>query len=256
MKNALLLLIFLIGYQSQAADWGKTGHRVTGEVAQHLLSKKAKKAIRKLLDGESLASASTYGDDIKSDSRYKSFSAQHYVNIPFNSTYEQHPKSEQGDLMTGIDTCITILQSDTASKDDKAFYLRLLIHFIGDLHQPLHTGIADDKGGNDFQVRWFNDGSNLHRVWDSNMIDDYGMSYTELSSNLPVLSKDEMKVIAQGDHYNWLEDSRAVVRTIYASTTSGEKLGYEYMYTQFGTVKSQLQKAGIRLASLLNALLG
>lgn len=256
MRYLTITLALLLTNQAFAYDWGRTGHRVTGEVAQQLITKKTQRTISKLLDGQSLASASTYADEIKSDPRYKEFDAMHYVNVPFDSNYEEHPKNEKGDVIMGIDKCIAIIKSPTASNEDKAFYLKLLIHFVGDLHQPLHAGIADDKGGNDFQVRWFNSGTNLHRVWDTSMIEDYGMSYSELSSNLPVLDKKQLQEMGQGTHRDWLEESRVLVKKIYADTAAGDKLGYEYMYNYFDTVKSQLQKAGVRLAALLNELLG
>lgn len=239
-----------------AYDWGKTGHRTTGAIAQKYLSKKAKKAIDQLLDGESLALVSTYADDIKSDDQYRSYGPWHYVNVPFDKTYDTHPKNERGDVVQGIDKCIAVIASKTSSKEDKAFYLRLLVHFIGDLHQPLHTGIGEDKGGNDFQVRWYNDGTNLHRVWDTQMIESYGMSYSELADAMPQLSKVQHKAIAAGTHREWMEESRTLVKDIYANTEKGEKLGYRYMYDYFNTLKGQLQKGGIRLAALLNEILG
>ena len=79
----------------------------------------------------------------------------------FRSTYEKHPKSEKGDLIVGINTCIEVLKNQSASKEDKVFHLKMLIHFMGDLHQPLHVGMADDRGGNDLEVKWFNNGTNL-----------------------------------------------------------------------------------------------
>ena len=69
---------------------------------------------------------------------------------------------------------------------------------MGDLHQPLHTGRGEDKGGNDIQVQWFGHGSNLHRVWDSEMIDDFQMSFTELAGSTDELSKKEVKQLQQG----------------------------------------------------------
>lgn len=239
-----------------AYDWGKTGHRTTGAIAQKYLSKKAQKAIDRLLDGESLALVSTYADDIKSDDHYRSYGPWHYVNVPFDKTYDTHPKNERGDVVQGIDKCIAVITSETSSKEDKAFHLRLLVHFIGDLHQPLHTGIGEDKGGNDFQVRWYNDGTNLHRVWDTQMIESYGMSYSELAEAMPQLSKVQHKAIAAGTHREWMEESRTLVKDIYANTEKGEKLGYRYMYDYFNTLKGQLQKGGIRLAALLNEILG
>ena len=132
----------------------------------------------------------------------------------------------------------------------------MLVHFIGDLHQPLHIGLAEDKGGNDFQVRWFNGGTNLHRVWDSDMIDSYQMSYTELASNTNVLTKVEVAAIKSGKPLDWAYDSRLLAEDIYDNTEVGEKLGYNYMYKYIDTLRFQLQKGGIRLAGLLNEIFG
>ncbi len=252
----ILLIVLLISIQASAYDWGKTGHRVTGKVAEKYLTKKARKAIDKLLDGQSLAFVSTYADEIKSDRAYRSYGPWHYVNVPFDSTYDEHPKSESGDIITGIETCISVLKSDTASKKDKAFHLRLLVHFIGDLHQPLHVGLSEDKGGNDFQVQWYNDGTNLHRVWDTQMIESYGMTYTELADNMPDITKKQREHLASGTYREWMEDSRLLVKDIYANTEKGDKLGYRYMYDYFNTLRVQLQKGGVRLAQLLNDILG
>lgn len=251
-----LLLVLVFTSNVSAYDWGKTGHRTTGAIAEKYLSKKARKAIAELLDGESLALVSTYADDIKSDSQYRKYGTQHYVNVPFDTTYDVHPKNERGDIITGIEACIAVIKSDTATKEEKAFNLRMLVHFIGDLHQPLHTGIGEDKGGNDFQVQWYNDGTNLHRVWDTQMIESYGMSYTELADNMPEITKKQRQAMAAGTYKEWMEDSRNLVKDIYSKTNKGDKLGYRYMYDYFETLKGQLQKGGVRLAQLLNELLG
>ena len=257
MRTLISLLVVLIFTTSVSAyDWGKTGHRTTGAIAEKYLSKKARKAIAELLDGESLALVSTYADDIKSDSQYRKYGTQHYVNVPFDTTYDIHPKNEKGDIITGIETCIAAIKSDTTTKEEKAFNLRLLVHFIGDLHQPLHTGIGEDKGGNDFQVQWYNDGTNLHRVWDTQMIESYGMSYTELADNMPEITKRQRQAMGAGTYKEWMEDSRNLVKDIYSKTNKGDKLGYRYMYDYFETLKGQLQKGGVRLAQLLNELLG
>lgn len=233
-------------------DWGKTGHRATGEIAEKYLSRKAKKEINKLLDGHSIAYVSNYGDEIKSDKNYRKFSPWHYVNFPFDSSYEVHPKNDKGDLIVGINTCIEVLKNSDSSKEDKVFYLKMLIHFMGDLHQPLHVGMADDKGGNDLKVKWFNNGTNLHVVWDSKMIDSYGMTYTEIALNENSLSKEEIKDIAGGTVIDWMYDSRSLCKEVYDNIESGSKLKYRYSYDYMNTVLLQLQKGGIRLASILN----
>jgi hypothetical protein len=256
MRILTIFFFLLATINCQAFDWGKTGHRTTGAIAQQYLTKKTKKAIASLLDGQSLAFASTYADEIKSDDRYRSYGPWHYVNVPFDKTYQTHPKNESGDIIQGIDKCVEVLKSNTASRADKAFHLKLLIHFIGDLHQPMHVGLSSDKGGNDFQVQWYRDGTNLHSVWDTKMIESYGMSYTELAHNMPQINKKERKSIAAGDHRDWMRDSRKVIKEIYARTDKGDQLGYRYMYEHFNTVRNQLQKGGIRLAALLNELFG
>jgi len=259
MKYFICCLIFLLSFQisfSGSNNWGKTGHRVTGEIAEQYLSKKTKRAIDDLLDNQSLAFVSTYGDEIKSDNKFRSYGPWHYVNFPFDSDYESHPKSEKGDIIQGINTCIAVLKNPNASKDKKAFHLRMLVHFIGDLHQPLHVGMAKDKGGNDFQVRWFDDGTNIHSVWDTKMIDYYKMSYTELAENAKKLSKGQLKSIQEGTVIDWMYESRALCKEIYANTKVGEKLRYRYAYLNFETVRSQLQKGGIRLAVILNDIFG
>lgn len=257
MRHFLILVCFLLVVTStNAYDWGKKGHRVTGAIAEKYLTQKTKNAIADLLDGQSLAFVSTYGDEIKSDRAYREFGPWHYVNVPFDSTYEEHPKSDRGDIIVGIEKCVSVLEDKNATKENKAFYLRLLVHFIGDLHQPLHVGIGKDKGGNDFQVRWFDEGTNLHSVWDTKMIESYGMSYTELADNAEELSKRQLEALQSGSVLDWMEDSRNLVKDIYANTENGEKLGYRYMYDYFTILRGQLQKGGVRLAQLLNDILG
>ena len=258
MKNLLLLCLFSFATLNMLADddWGKTGHRVIGEVATQYITPKTEKSISKLLNGQSLALISNFGDDIKSDSQYDHFGPWHYVNFPFGAKYENTPKSENGDLIAGIAYAIKILKDEKQSKEQKVFYLKMLVHFIGDLHQPLHVGMEEDRGGNRFQVQWFGKGTNLHTVWDSKMLDSFQMSYTELAANTDILSKEDLKMIQSGNPIAWMYESRALCEDIYKNTTAGEKLGYNYMYDYMNTSRKQLQKGGIRLAQLLNDIFG
>jgi len=235
-----------------AEDWGKTGHRVVGEIAEKYLNKKTEKEISKLLNGHSLAFVANYADDIKSDRQYDGYKPWHYVNFPFGEKYEAHHRNENGDIIQGIEKCISVLKNNNSPTEEKIFYLKMLVHFMGDLHQPLHIGLEDDKGGNDFQVRWFSDGTNLHTVWDSKMLDFYDMSYTELAVNTDVLTKPQVEAIKKGSVLDWMYESRALCENIYGNTEIGEKLGYGYMYEYMDVLRFQLQKGGIRLAEVLN----
>ncbi len=252
----IAFLVCLAGYLSFANGpiWSKTGHRVVGEIAQAYLNKNTRKALTKLLDGQSLAEAGTFADEIKADSLYRIFDPWHYVNIPPDKNYSEITPNPDGDLVVGIRTCIQVLKNKDTSEPDKIFYLKMLIHLMGDLHQPMHIGRLADKGGNDIQLQWFNRGTNLHRVWDSNMIDDYGMSYTELSENLPKISREQVKFIQMGSLLDWVAEGKDMASVIYESVSTGDKLYYRYSYVWWDTVELQLQKGGIRLAKVLNEL--
>ena len=255
MKIYLLAVSLFLSTFSFASenDWGRTGHRATGEVAEQHLTKKAKQKVREILNGSNLAFVSTYGDDIKSDPEYRKYGPWHYVNLePGETKYSKEKANPDGDLIQAINTCVAVLKDKNSTAEDKSFYLKMLVHFVGDLHQPLHAGRGEDKGGNDIQVRWFGDGSNLHRVWDSEMINDFQMSYTELAYNSDELTKNEVKEIQKGSVLDWMYESKELANRVYASVETGEKLGYEYMYEWFPVVHDQLQKGGLRLAKLLN----
>ena len=177
---ALILTLLLLNFHPNE-DWGATGHRVIAEVANKYLTDNSNEKINKILNGETLVNASTYADDIKSDSRYDSFYDWHFLNMELDDNYEDIDPSEKGDVFIAINKCIDILESDSATDSDKSFYLKLLVHFVGDLHQPLHIGRYEDRGANRVYVKWFGRNSNLHRVWDSDMINSYNMSYSELA---------------------------------------------------------------------------
>ncbi len=251
--RSVILLLLLIPTVSFANIWGRTGHRVTGHIAEKHLTKKARKAIKELLDGNSLAFASTYADEIKSDRSFSSYTPWHYVNYPFAKTYQESEKSEFGDIVVAIDKCINVLTDKNSSRADKVFHLKFLVHLMGDLHQPMHAGLEEDRGGNDIQVQWFGEGSNLHRVWDTNMLESYGMSFYELGNELNnATSKKERKTIQQGTIIEWLAESHDYANDIYKSVNVGEKLGYSYSYKYNSILFERLKKGGFRLAKVLN----
>lgn len=233
--------------------WGQTGHRVVGLIAEKHLSKRAKKAIDALLKGHSLAYASTFADEIKSDKAYDAYGPWHYVNYDMDKRYDPNNADDRGDIVYGIQKSMEVLSNEKSSEADKSFYLKLLIHFIGDLHQPLHVGQAEDQGGNRIQVSWFSRNSNLHRVWDSDLIDGYSMSYEELAEELMrSTSKTELQIFQEGNYLDWVEESHQTAAVVYASASNGDRLNYQYGYEFNPLVFEQLKKGGYRLAKLLN----
>ncbi len=252
MRKIIILLFIVSTSIISANDWGPTGHRATAKIAEKYLKRSVKRKIQKLLKGESLAQISTYADDIKSDRRYDKYYTWHFVNMPLDATYQTSEKNPKGDLITGINYCVKVLKDKKASDDDKRFFLKLLVHLIGDMHQPMHVGLKEDRGANDIKVKWHYHKSNLHRVWDEDLINKWEMSYTELASNAPCLSKNQVKDIQKGSYIDWLHDTHSITKKVYADIKGKEKLSYPYSYKWMPTVRTQLQKGGIRLAKVLN----
>ena len=111
--------------------------------------------VLELLDGQSIAAVANFGDDIKADKKYAKYSPWHYVNFPADKKYTEVTPSPEGDLIQGIQECERIIKDENSSREDKVFYLKMLIHLVGDLHQPMHVGRLEDKGGNDIELKWF-----------------------------------------------------------------------------------------------------
>ena len=256
MKAQIIILLSVLFISAtpikKVADWGPTGHRTTGKIAEMHLTKKAKRKIDKLLKGESLAFVSTYADQIKSDRKFSKFYSWHYINMDLDENYADAKKNPKGDLVTGINKCIEVLKDKNSSEEDKVFYLKMLVHFVGDLHQPMHIGQREDKGGNTIQVQWFGRGTNLHSVWDTKMIEEWNMSYLELANNAKDLSKEQIEAIQKGSVINWVDEVHQTTKKVYGSVKTGQNLKYRYSYDHFETVRNQLQKGGIRLAKILN----
>ncbi|HCZ36443.1 MAG TPA: S1/P1 Nuclease, partial [Cytophagales bacterium] len=127
-------------------------------------------------------------------------------------------------------------------------------HMIGDMHQPLHVGKPGDRGGNDVKVKWFRNDSNLHRVWDSEMIDDTKLSYTELADALGKPGKDKLAKWQQGTVRDWALESVSYRPQVY--DIGNGSLSYSYSYKYLPIAKERLLQAGIRLAALLNTIYG
>ncbi|MBL3656438.1 S1/P1 nuclease [Fulvivirga sediminis] len=251
-KVAFILCLFV---SMQVFGWGMTGHRVVGYVAEQHLSKKAKKRITEILDGESLATVSNWMDDIKSDHAYDHTHNWHWVTIPNGKTYEETEKNPDGDVISTIERIITDLKKGGLPKEKEAEGIKMLAHLIGDIHQPLHVGTGEDMGGNQVKLKWFWESSNLHSVWDSGMIDSENYSYTELGDVVNHASKEEIKEWQSSSVRDWAYESMSLRNQVY-NLPETKDINYEYRYKNWRTVKERLKRAGIRLAGVLNDIYG
>jgi hypothetical protein len=254
MKKVFTACLCILFASTLSFGWGPTGHRTTGQVATKHLSKKARAAVERILQGQSLAMASTWMDEVRSDSTYNYMTDWHWVTIPFGQTYDQTEKNPKGDILQTLERVIAELKSKKLTEQEQAQRIRILVHLVGDLHQPLHVGGKNDKGGNDVKVSWFRSESNLHRVWDSDMIDDTKLSYTELAESLDKLTPAQIKELQRTSVRDWAKESQSYDKEVY--DIGNGKLSYRYSYLYFPIVRKRLLQAGVRLAGILNEIYG
>ncbi|MDH5474777.1 MAG: S1/P1 nuclease [Cyclobacteriaceae bacterium] len=254
MKKGLIVLGIFASLH--VFGWGIIGHRTIGYIAELHISKKAKKEVARVLGNETLATTSTWMDEIKSDNKYDHTHKWHYVTIPDKEKYETCDKEPDGDIVQTIERLINELKSDKLNSVTETENLKMLIHLIGDLHQPLHVGNGTDKGGNDVKLKWFWNNSNLHRVWDSGIIDGKKYSYTELGNKINHVSDEEIKIWQSTSVRDWAHESMDIRDQCYENIPENKNINYEYAYKNWALVQQRLLKAGIRLAGVINEIYG
>jgi hypothetical protein len=256
--------------------WGNTGHRVVGEVAAKFLDPHVGYRAHQILKGESLARASTWPDEIKSEpANYSHTYSWHYTTwAQDDHEHSEHEEtSSTGLLLTAINQQLAVLSDPKESDDKKAFALRFIVHLIGDVHMPLHVGGGLDQGGNLCKVSYMGRPYSLHSLWDEGMIDFTNLSFTELTRFITEgRSVAEISSIQSGTVVDWAEESKNIVATLYpenvmapqdpistrtycgreVSPEAVPKLSYQYAYQFMPIVEQRLFEAGVRLAMLLN----
>ena len=243
-----------------ALAWGQNGHRIIGDIAQEKISGKTAAEIELILGVEDLAEASTWADEERSNPAafwQKEAGPYHYVTVPRGKTYGEVGAPPEGDAITALRKFSETVRNPHASRKDKALALRFIIHIVGDLHQPLHAGDGADRGGNDVKVRWFGDETNLHSVWDTQMIEGQNLSYTEHADRLDrAIGPAEIIAWWKPDPLVWIAESTAIRATIYPPNDAAPpSFSYGYQYQHLPTAERRLQQAGVRLAAYLDELM-
>lgn len=231
--------------------WGQIGHYVTGHVAENHITDKTAAELDRVIGHESLAEAAVWMDDIRSDSNYDYTNTWHWVTIPDGMTYEETEKNPDGDVLGQLETFIEELKEGGLSEKEEHDKLKMVVHMVGDIHQPLHVGTGEDLGGNRARVQWMGENSNLHRVWDSDLIESRQMSYTEISDNIDVIDDEQVREWQQASVRDWAYESMSYREDVY-NLPDDNRIGYEYRYANYNLVKERLVKAGVRLAGVLN----
>lgn len=262
MKRTILLLMVVLTANCHVLfGWGARGHDIVCYIAEQNLTKRTKKAVSEILDGKSIVYYASWMDNIQNSpywkDGYEATQTWHYANVDEGFTYETMRKEPKGDVLTGIEFVVKELKSGQLNDSMRADYLKMLVHMVGDMHCPMHAGWLSDRGGNNRQVRFFGQPTNLHAVWDTRVIESaHQWSYTEWQKQLDRCNKKEIKQITAGTIYSWFDGTVAAAAILYENTPAGTDLRYQYVYDFSYLAERQLLYGGYRLAAILNDIFG
>lgn len=246
---SLILAAMLFAIPSRTMAWGKTGHGLVAEIAYHFLDDSTKQLVKKYIGDMSIEEMASWMDENRSNSYYDYMKPWHYLDMDKGEIYKA---STEKNLLTVLFSAITELRHmETMKKKDIRRDLLLIFHLVGDLHQPLHTGYATDKGGNTVDVSSQNFSSNLHSAWDTQIIETEGISLAKCLKVYDAYSPEEVDTIKKINVLRWMYQSRSYLDSVYDF-----KKGYldsNYIKRGVNIIEQQLVIAGLRLASILTA---
>ena len=253
--NKQFLSLCLLAFTVSASAYDAVGHRIIADIAYDNLTDKARAQVDKVLGKKGIVYEATWADEVRSDNKYAYSYQWHYQDLDDNMTSADikklidNPKAEGEHLFFALDSLTKRLKTDR----NDAEALKFLVHFVGDLHQPLHMGRKDDKGGNKVDFNWFGRKTNLHAVWDGMIIENMKMSYSEYSQYLQ--DKFESRK-AEFKKHDILQSVMAayVVRNMIYAYNYNDTNNYHYVYFFADKADEMLYRGGIQLANVLNAI--
>lgn len=237
--------------------WGQEGHIVVAKIAAANLTPSAKAGVKQLLGRHSLDSVANYADTIR---QKRPETAQwHFVDIPKDATDynpgRDCPSTAKGDcVIAEIARAQADLKNKSLSKAKRAEALKFVVHFVGDLHQPLHCSDNGDRGGNDVKVKFLGKKSNLHHVWDSDIIDEQHLTATEYADQLDSwLDSQDTAALQKGAVTEWALAAHQLAKDDAYNIPTDLELDDNYADANQPVIDEQLAIAGLRLAAILNA---
>lgn len=258
-----ILSVLIYGFSlSGLQGFGFEGHKIIATIASHHLSAAAREQVTALLGGDpttTMVIVSTWADEIRSDSTYDYARPYHYVNLPpdAKSYVPERDCPDQACVVGAIEHYRDVLANPSVSVAEKQEALKFLIHFVADLHQPLHAGLKVDRGGNDIPVVFQGETSNLHRLWDYLLIDTRQRSVEEYAHQLDQDIKrwDQLRW-SRGSPETWVMESSKLAQNYAYPLPEDGRITPEYQQKALTILDMQMQKAGIRLAAILNQIFG
>ena len=243
----VLALSFVVLFPIRTAAWGTRGHQIIARVATDRLSSRARDSILKLLQGQSLEAVSTWADQIKT--QRPDTTTWHYVDIALkHNDYQRARDCRKGVcIIEAIEQQRRVLENPKYSDSERAEALKFLVHFVGDVHQPLHSGHRDDRGGNLFQISLRGKGTNLHSVWDHYLLDSADLGHREWIARLEPLPS----AIDTDAPQRWAEASCAHTNDAGFYPARPGRLPQGYLEHHRPLAEQRIRLAAARLAALL-----
>jgi hypothetical protein len=254
MRTLLPTVLLIIASHAtlDASLWFAAGHRVVARLAEDRLSPAARAAVADLLHGEDLADVSSWADLIRGTRR--STGPWHFVNIPIDARrYDPARDCPRSCIVSALDEQRRILRDSSAGAVERAEALKYVVHFIGDLHQPLHVADKADRGGNQTQLQFFGKGTNLHQVWDGMMVERSGVPEQAWLSRLrQLLAGIDAELVTRGTIVDWAMEGHAIAQARVYRSFPGRQVTESYVTENLAVIDSAIVRAGIRLAAVLN----
>lgn len=258
LTRASLLLVFLSVMAPAAMAWGEPGHRVVAELAARQLRPAARDEVAKLLAGEpdpTLAGVANWADELRASGTSDARRSRpwHFLNFKGgNCEYVPARDCPDGDcIVAAINGNFLALADRSRADAQRRDALKFLVHFIGDVHQPLHATAIDDHGGGDFQIAYHGKGRNLHGVWDSLILRSTGLSPEATADELFRRRPLPTDPTGRSDRpaVDWAVESCQLAKTIYPTS---HVIADSYLRANLPVVEERLRRAGSRLADMLN----
>jgi hypothetical protein len=261
---ALLTALAVVSTSTSTAfAWGPQGHRVIAKVAEERLTPAAKAAIKELLlPGDTLPDVANWADKEGHDAVPDSAN-WHYINVPVgDKKFDPKLIRRDDNVVVQIKHFRKVLADKSKPKQDRQRALLFLVHFVSDIHQPLHVGDNNDRGGNLTQVQFFNEGTNLHRLWDSDLIHKLGGNDRAWTNRIEKqITPETIKEWSRGTVDDWADESLQIAKLAYRQApadkqpfASGVILGEPYLKRAEPLLKEQMARAAVRVANELNAI--
>lgn len=248
---AVVLLIPLLAGASSSAMWGRVGHFITGEIAKDYMTETTRAEVARVLGDMSLVEATVWMDQVRPTDEYRHTADWHWVTVPDDSTYAEAHKNPNGDIIEALERKIDALKTGELSEEEERDALKMVIHMVGDIHTPLHVGTGEDRGGNDVDVTFMGQETNLHRVWDTGMIVSWNDDYQLWAQAINHPTDELVEQWQQATVRRWAEESRSYRDVIY-DLPEDKVIGWEYRNRALPIAEKRLLQAGVRMAGVLN----